>query len=825
MKKIEIESSIAILTKQTVSQKLSWESTSRMAMFGTFWEDYFVVVDQRTFTEESYEITFLNQMGELEDRKKYTTEDSGFDSIKQLYLKIIDGNPQLQSKYNEAKRIYLEEEERKEKLTITMSKLRKRLLCDEDTERLPVKSNNFFGYVDDRDPKFEMPPLVQIPTTEDYVPLQEAEVLMIAAPGATGKTVLSKHLCRSFDFLRLDLGLFRPVGANSLLGVFVDNFADMRDMLNMTVNLQQGKTTMVIDGLDEASIKTTEEAFEGFLDDIVKLAKGGKGLSFILLGRTKVVEDTCIYLEDAGVKVILTQIEPFTIQKARNFIDKQQESDGYLKQRQQYEQVRNYIIDSIQGFFRNESDIKLQLYERFIGYAPVLLAISRLINENGNYYELYTSLQTSKVRNVELVVNIVERIMERERVKIQELVKNELMHNRPEEFQQEHLPKMYTIQEQCVRLLAFVQRTASLYNISDDDVFNSQYNEKVNEWMKDHPLLDKAKKDFQNTVFESYVIAYLMDWAGKENDVLPYMKRSRGASYMLFDIFRQINKSNIIDYRFVSYLYSSFIALDRANSIGGNQRTGEIQITQKDNTIGQDSVMCFVNFCYGDGDDIVYETEIPQNRRFVLPSYICNILIDAPIKVEIVGEKAEMGGTIQINCLEMAVHARELIIANSKKESSFYSDIFCQSFDGTLEDGNVPKLINRSVNKHQLIIFSEDKLSFPFADYQEEYFEPFRKDPSLMDKYQKLRRLLLLFRANGRGGLARVKSKIENRISNVEIGQKVLEALLAAGVIYEQNSFYFINTNMMDEVLETSYADIQKCRLSDRTSCFLSKIK
>ena len=79
MKKIEIESSIAILTKQTVSQKLSWESTSRMAMFGTFWEDYFVVVDQRTFTEESYEITFLNQMGELEDRKKYTTEERGAD--------------------------------------------------------------------------------------------------------------------------------------------------------------------------------------------------------------------------------------------------------------------------------------------------------------------------------------------------------------------------------------------------------------------------------------------------------------------------------------------------------------------------------------------------------------------------------------------------------------------------------------------------------------------------------------------------------------------------------------------------------------------------
>ena len=826
MKMIEIGSSINILTKQTVNRNLSWEATSRMAMFGTFWDDYFVVVDQRTFTEESYEITFLNQMGELEDRKKFTTGDKDFDSIKLLYQNILEVNPQLQSKYNEAKRLYLEEEERKEKLTITMNKLRKRLLCDDDAERLLIKPNDFFGYVDDKDSKFEMPPLAQIPTTEDYVPLQDAEVLMIAAPGATGKTMLSKHLCRNFDFLRLDLGLFRPVGANSLLGVFVDNFVDMRDMFNMTVNLQQGKTTMVIDGLDEASIKTTEEAYEGFLDDIVKLAKGGKGLSFILLGRTKVVEDTCIYLEDAGINVILAQIEPFTIQKARSFIDKQQEGDGYLKQRQQYEQVRNYIIDSIQGFFRNESDIKLQLYERFIGYAPVLLAISRLINENGNYYELYSSLQTCGARNVELVVNIVERIMERERVKIQELVKNELMHNRSEEFQKEHLPKMYTVQEQCVRLLAFTQRMPSIYYISDDDVFNNQYNEKVNEWMQDHPLLDKVKKDFQNTVFESYVIAYLMNWEGKESDVLSYLKRSKGVSYMLFDIFRQIKETNRIDYRYVACLYSSFIALDRANSISESiQRAGELQITQKDNSLKQKSVLCSVNFCHGDSDDIVYETEIPQNCSFVLPSYISNVLIDAPIKVEIVGEKAEMGGAIQINCLEMAVHSRELIIANTKKSSFYYSDIFCRHFDGTLNDGNVPKLINRSNNRHQLIIFSEDKLSFPFVDYQEEYFEPLRKDPSLMDKYQKLRRLLLLFRANGRGGLARVKSKIESRISNVEIGQKVLEALLAAGVIYEQSSFYFINTNKMDEVLEASYADIQMCRLSDRTGYFLSKIK
>ena len=123
-----------------------------------------------------------------------------------------------------------------------------------------------------------------------------------------------------------------------------------------------------------------------------------------------------------------------------------------------------------------------------------------------------------------------------------------------------------------------------------------------------------------------------------------------------------------------------------------------------------------------------------------------------------------------------------------------------------------------------LRISSGNKLSFPFSDFHHDYFEPLRKDPQMMDKYQKLRRLLLLFRANGRGGLARVKSKIESRISNVKIGQKVLQALLEAEVIYEQDSFYFINTDKMNEVLEASYSDIQKCKISSLTMAFLRAI-
>lgn len=822
---MKIDDKFVEIDKLTREDKLKWEPTSRMAMFGTFIGDSFVCIDQRTFTEESYEITIFNQVGDIDDRKTYLDGDRGFDSVKALYLYIVQNDSMLQTKYDEAKRLYMEEEQRKEKLTITMSKLTKRLLSDDDIGKITVKENPAFGYVEEKDPRFEMPPLVQIATTEDYTPLSEAEVMIIAAPGATGKTVLSKYLCQRYEYLRLDLGKFGPVGSNSLLGVFADNFESMTDLVNMSVNLQQGKTTMVIDGLDEASIKTTEEAYEGFLQDIVKLAKGGKGLSFILLGRTKVVEDTCIYLEDAGVKVILTQIEPFTIQKAKSFVDKQQEGDGYKKQNQQYEQVRDFIIESIQGFFRNESDIKQQLYERFIGYAPVLLAISRLINENGNYYELYTSLQESKKRNVELVINIVERIMQREQAKIKDLVKNELMHNRPAEFQDTLLPKMFGLQEQCIRLLAYVQKIPMSYSICDDEAFNLVYNEKIEEWIEDHPLLDKVKCNFQNTVFESYIIAYLMNLAGKEKDVLTYLKQSRGPSYMLFDIFRMINNSQCIDYRYIPYLYISFTALDRANSmLTSAARNGELQIIEKD-TSDTDSASCSVSFCYGDSEDIVFSTEIPRSARLAMPPYVSNVYIDAKITVEFCGNKVELVGPIQLNCDKVIAHSKEIVFASQGKGFNAYTDIFCANFDGVLSDGNVPTLKNKTGIKDVIWISSENKLSFPFSDFQHDYFAPFRKAPQMMDKYQKLRRLLLLFRANGRGGLARVKSKIESRISNVEIGKKVLNALLEEGVIYEQESFYFINTKRMDEVLEATYADIQKCNISALTMDFLRSIK
>ena len=85
--------------------------------------------------------------------------------------------------------------------------------------------------------------------------------------------------------------------------------------------LKDGICSMILDGLDEAAIRITYESFESFLKNIAFFAKDSVGLPFIILGRPGVMEDAALILEENDVNVSLLQIEPFTIEKAKNFIN------------------------------------------------------------------------------------------------------------------------------------------------------------------------------------------------------------------------------------------------------------------------------------------------------------------------------------------------------------------------------------------------------------------------------------------------------------------------------------------------------------------------
>lgn len=97
--------------------------------------------------------------------------------------------------------------------------------------------------------------------------LEEAQVILISAVGATGKSELTKRLSYSLKIPVVDLGQTKVVGGNSLTGLIFQHLKPLEGG-QWLEDIQNGKTCMIIDALDEGYQKTNTQGFFDFLDDV-----------------------------------------------------------------------------------------------------------------------------------------------------------------------------------------------------------------------------------------------------------------------------------------------------------------------------------------------------------------------------------------------------------------------------------------------------------------------------------------------------------------------------------------------------------------------------
>ena len=159
------------------------------------------------------------------------------------------------------------------------------------------------------------------PTLEKVIfEAEKPKVILVSAVGATGKTALAQVLSNETGMPVLDLSKHKPVGDNTLTGIITTSFKT-EDLSQIFIGLANSTYGMIIDGIDEGRSKTTEKAFEAFLDNICQLCKNANGTSFVLLGRTKILEDCWVYFTEKGIDTGLISILPFDISSAEKYID------------------------------------------------------------------------------------------------------------------------------------------------------------------------------------------------------------------------------------------------------------------------------------------------------------------------------------------------------------------------------------------------------------------------------------------------------------------------------------------------------------------------
>ena len=461
-------------------------------------------------------------------------------------------------------------------------------------------------------------------------------------------------------------------------------------------------------------------------------------------------------------------------------------------------------------------------YERFIGYAPVLLSIAEFLKKSkNNFKRTLSDFQRDQLKGTSLIINIVEGILNRDKeLKILPQLIEENIKERNQDFQKEAKEKAYNIDEQCARVL--YRRLKKEYNIpvTGDEAFDHVYNQGIERWIDEHPML--AGNKIANSVFEGYILARLISNPLYRPAVDEYIEKSTGISYMFFSIYSELHQNDeFLDLSIVSYLYSSLKALDNKKKY----YTLEFTYDEEDADDLKEERTCMLTFEGSEDSGLQkfeYEVKISTQACLPLHNDIGDVYIDVPINVAISSSRVIFTSPGYINCKSVDLMTDEIILASRNNDDTFV--IETDHFEMIV--GNTYPTITADVAaKRCFRIITEGSLQYPLKDFQSSISQKCAKLTSTeKEYYQKLRRTLIMFRSHSKGKFAKVQSKINNRIASKPDGKKVVNALLEKNIIYPREKMYFIDKEKMNEYLGLKFDGLRTCVINEKVTTFIQSI-
>ena len=217
------------------------------------------------------------------------------------------------------------------------------------------------------DPAFMEPTLEVLhgdPTT--------ARVIVVAAPGAIGKSTLARAISIKSSAVLVDLATTEPMGGNFFVGGVANAFGP-----RALSDLYAGKIALVVDALDEAQLRAGDDGFSAGLLDLAAIVQERGVLPATILGRATAAETAWLILTEAGVDACLLVIDFFDAEQAKEYLQRRLPALAATREatKRAFEHHGpNYVDLAIEVHAKLTTTSGGQ-DPRFSGYAPVLDAI------------------------------------------------------------------------------------------------------------------------------------------------------------------------------------------------------------------------------------------------------------------------------------------------------------------------------------------------------------------------------------------------------------------------------------------------------------------
>ena len=711
-----------------------------------------------------------------------------------------------------------------------------------DCDRFPVDDPlpSGVGYVDQGTPQFVPPNLSDIEVRDGSVP---AQVVIVSAPGAVGKSTLAREIAYKKGALLWDLALAPEVGSGSLNGMLFDAVGTRQtDFLEY---MSEGLQLLIVDALDEGRIKVNENSFQRLLDDIGKLARNSKGICFVLLGRTRIADTAWLVLDEAGVNASIISIESFDRKQANQYIENYV-SPGKLTG--PLIECRDLILEQLAFSVADETESDSA--REFLHYPPVLDVVATLLKDEPNPFALKNSLNSqfagAQDSSVDLLQTVILQILDREQTKVLPAIKQSL-NERAERLNWSDWKSLYSNDEQCKRLLGSVLHQ-QVQTVPDDlpDVLRPLYEnlDEIAAGFLGHPFLQGEDK-FANRVFESYLYsrALLGDFGSELKQLVTQdlLKHEHLPTRLLAEFYfagsgAPADTLRTIMPEHLGILYDSLLSQESNRSHVRLNVDGPDPLDDLDEDI--DSVEVEFEFLTYDlqgelqtpfNDLITFSLPIQNDSVISFPSYLRDARITVPCTVElgVGGKEVTIGPAVHISAYTVVMRSETLIVGGHTKPRTVEE-----------EDDRViieARTCHWSLLTNPLKVYEPDKFlvswhgaeQYPWTVYRSERSqEDFADNEDLIVAYRRFKRIATAFRSHGQGSLARTKVKIEHqRVLQGAIGQALLDQLKEDGILMlgGGGNTYFWSSQEADKLLGVSWQDLRKWEMPELLREYLSK--
>ena len=622
----------------------------------------------------------------------------------------------------------------------------------------------------------------------------EASLILVSAPGAVGKTTLAKEIAYRTGAIYVDLAQSEPVGGNTLAGSLV--------MSGIFDRWQAQSTTVLVDGLDEARLRVTQEGFEAFLANVATLS-ANRDVPAVLFGRSRSVQDAWLILAVAGMEVPVLEIGYFGPEMAVEFAEaKLYAADPNRSHNTADRQALELLLERLRQQTDSDGD-------RFAGYAPVLQAVAERVAMEKNPGALISQIE-SGAQPVTLQ-DVAIAILERERAKLE-----------PLNFEDpELLDQLYLKDEQLGRLAARVygDQPPSLPAMNATDT--QTYENVLETWVADHPFLDgqdRPSSEVFDAVIASWTLRKGASIEAREAAVNRELNRGFAANPFLSEIYVNdfsATEDNFLPPDHVGIIYSSL----RARLSLGD--TASLLVDGAEDGDDAELLRAEVEITYarkGEERPRTIEFQSEQVGSILLGIHVEDVEIAAPYAdVDIgAGSETTLVAPISIQCSRISIRATKLVVepSPSRSENSVYLE--AATFDGPMLT-SVPVLREPailaanwpSVRSHPWTNFATDTITI----------EDSKGDEAL----RRLRKFVISFRSHGQGRLARFKGKIEHRRMTKGTGQAVLNLMIDEKILSTEQAMYFLDSDRLAEIAGANYSDCVARRFGAKAIEFVQR--